>query len=459
MMKILVLNGSPKGDLSVTLQYVRYVQKKHPEHDYQVVHVGQRIKKLEREPAVLEEILADVRTADVVVWATPVYYMLVPGQLKRFVELVAEVGGVDAFAGRYAAGLTTSINFYDHTAHIYLAGISEDWDMRYWGGYSAHMSDLQKEEGRARLLAFAEGLFEAAAAGTPLPRAHAPLVPHNQVYTSGAAAPTVDQGDRRVVIIADDLSGSPNLAQMVERVEAGFARPVDLIDLSRVDIKAGCQGCLQCGADNHCAFEGKDAFNELYRDRVMTADLIFFAGAIRDRYLSAAWKTFFDRSFFRGHCPTLIGKQVSWLVSGPLRQLANLRQIIEAYTQMHGANLVDVVTDEYADPGKIDALLDALVARAVAWAAIAYRRPRDFMAVGGQKLFRDAIWGNLRLTFPADHRVYRKLGMYDFPQREWSTRLSHLLIPLLSIPSVRQQFTMRIKEGMVAPLKQIVESA
>jgi multimeric flavodoxin WrbA len=459
MMKILVLNGSPKGDLSVTLQYVRYVQKKHPEHDYQVVHIGQRIKKLEREPAVLEEILSDVRTADVVLWSTPVYYMLVPSQLKRFIELVAETGGVDAFAGCYAAGLTTSINFYDHTAHIYLAGICEDWDMRYWGGHSAHMSDLRREAGRAQLLRFAEGLFEAAAAGTAMPRTQAPVVPHDLIYAPGVPTPAVDQGDRRVVIIADDLSRSPNLARMVERVAAGFARPVDLIDLSQVDIKAGCQGCLQCGADNHCAFEGKDAFPELYRDRVMTADLVFFAGAIRDRYLSATWKTFFDRSFFRGHTPTLIGKQLSWLVAGPLRQLANLRQIIEAHTQLHDANLVGVVTDEPADSGEIDALLDTLVARAVAWAENGYRRPHDFLAVGGEKLFRDAIWGDLRITFPADHRVYRELGIYDFPQRQWTTRASHLLMPILSIPSVRQQFTARIKEGMVAPFIKIVDSA
>jgi multimeric flavodoxin WrbA len=397
--------------------------------------------------------------ADVVLWATPVYYMLVPSQLKRFVELVNERGNSDAFAGLYGAGLTTSINFYDHTAHNYLAGVSEDWGMRYWDGHSAHMSDLRKGDGRAQLLAFAEGLFEAAAAGTPLPRVHAPLVPHHRIYTPGAPTPAVDQGDCRVVIIADDLGRSPNLAQMVGRVAAGFARPVDVIDLSQVDIKAGCQGCLQCGADNQCSFEGKDAFTELYRDEVMTADVLFFAGTIRDRYLSATWKTFFDRSFFRGHTATLIGKQLVWLVAGPLRQLANLRQIIEAHTQLHEANLAGVVTDESDDSGEIDALLDAVVARAIAWAETGYRRPHDFLSVGGRKLFRDAIWGDLRLTFPADHRVYRALGRYDFPQRQWNTRVSHLLIPILSIPSVRQQFTARIKEGMVAPFKKIVESA
>ena len=32
-MKIIVLNGSPKGDISVTMQYVRFIQKKFPQHE------------------------------------------------------------------------------------------------------------------------------------------------------------------------------------------------------------------------------------------------------------------------------------------------------------------------------------------------------------------------------------------------------------------------------------------
>jgi hypothetical protein len=38
-MKITVLSGSPKGDDSVTLQYVRYMEKTFSAHDYQVFHV------------------------------------------------------------------------------------------------------------------------------------------------------------------------------------------------------------------------------------------------------------------------------------------------------------------------------------------------------------------------------------------------------------------------------------
>ena len=38
-MKLLVLNGSPKGDVSVTMQYVKFIRKQFPEHEYQVLNI------------------------------------------------------------------------------------------------------------------------------------------------------------------------------------------------------------------------------------------------------------------------------------------------------------------------------------------------------------------------------------------------------------------------------------
>lgn len=465
-MSILVLSGSPKGELSVTLQYAAYLQKRFPAHTFKMVHVGQRIKRLERDGAAFAEVLADVCAADLVLWVTPVYYMLVPGQLKRFIELVGERGAVEAFAGRAAAAITTSIHFYDHTAHNYLAGISEDWGMRWYGGHSAEMFDLQKGKERAQFLRFAEDLFAAVEKGAPAPVSHAATVPHGLSYTPGPS--TIPERlslasgpgrELRALVVADGLERSPNLPRMIARLAGSCDRPIEVVDLAEVDIKAGCQGCLQCGLDNACVFEGKDEFTTLFRNRVMAADILFFAGDIRDRYLSARWKTFFDRSFFRGHAPSLAGKQVGWIIAGPLRQLPNLSQILEAYLEVQAANLLGIVTDEYAESHQIDALLDDLAVRAVAWASGGYLRPVTFLGVGGHKLFRDAIWGDLRFVFQADHRRYRQIGYYDFPQRKVGTRLLNLASPLIRLPFIRKQFVPHIKEAMVVPFRRMLDEA
>ena len=48
-MNILVLNGSPKGKNSVTLQTVLYWELLFPEETFNILHVGQNIKALEKE--------------------------------------------------------------------------------------------------------------------------------------------------------------------------------------------------------------------------------------------------------------------------------------------------------------------------------------------------------------------------------------------------------------------------
>ena len=47
-MNILVLNGSPKGDYSITLHTVLYLKELYPQDSFKILHVGQKIKPLKR---------------------------------------------------------------------------------------------------------------------------------------------------------------------------------------------------------------------------------------------------------------------------------------------------------------------------------------------------------------------------------------------------------------------------
>ena len=58
-MKVLVLNGSPKGEYSITLQTVKYLEACFPEDTFQVLHVGQRIKALEKDFSKAKEMLKE----------------------------------------------------------------------------------------------------------------------------------------------------------------------------------------------------------------------------------------------------------------------------------------------------------------------------------------------------------------------------------------------------------------
>ena len=457
-MKITVLSGSPKGELSVTLQYVNFIKKKFPEHEFSVHHVGHAIKRIEKDADFFNSIIDGIRGSDAVLWAVPLYVFLVPSQCKRFIELVWERGAESAFAGKYAGVITTSIHFFDHTAHNYLRAISEDLGMKFAGAYSPDMFDIMKEGERARLIAFAGELLRTIESGRPVTREFAPLLPGDFVYRPSGAAAAVDVSGKKLLVLAD-AGGSGNLGAMVDRFAGSFGEGVEVVDISSLDVRGGCLGCIKCGFDYRCAYEGADGYIDFYNEKVKTADVIVFCGEIRDRYLSARWKQFFDRAFFNTHTPTLTGKQMAFIISGPLRQIPNLREILSAFTEWQQANLVDIITDEDADSATIDALLSDIAGRVVRSALEDYVKPVGFLGVGGMKIFRDDIWGRLRFAFQADHRFYEANGLYDFPQDdERAIAMNRTMFELTSKPEMKEKIRKTMRENLVAPMKHIVET-
>jgi hypothetical protein len=268
-MKLIVLNGSPKGMTSVTMQYVLFLQKKYPQHELRILNICQDIKKLEDSEDAFREVIATIQASDAVLWATPVYVLL-----------------------------------------------------------------------------------------------------------------------------------------------------------------------------------------------VMAADVIIQAGAIKDRFLSARWKTLLDRGFFNNHVPILAGRQIGYLVSGPLSQLPNVREILEAFAEIGQANLIGIVSDECQDSQELDDLVDGFVRRTVECAEAGYVRPMTFLGKGGKKILRDAIWASMRFVFPLDHQYYKRHGLYDFPKRGMKTRITEAFFGLLlKFPSFRKKFQAKMKEGMIQPLIEVVEEA
>jgi multimeric flavodoxin WrbA len=457
-MKIAVLNGSPKGKLSATLQYVNFIQKKFPHHELKIFDVASQIKKIEKDETSFQEIMDEVRSSEGVLWAFPLYYLLVSSQYKRFIELIWEKEATGCFKNKYTSILSTSIHFFDHTAHNYMRAICEDLDMKFVGSFSAEMYDLLKEKEREKLIYFAENFFQSIETKIPTLKGFQPLTHRTFDYLPGGAEGKI-KSNKKVILLTDGASHQTNLGRMIERFKNSFSNGIKVINLHDLDIKGGCLGCLQCGYDYTCTYTGKDEFIEFYNTRLRTADVLVFAGAIQDRYLSSRWKLFFDRSFFNTHTPSLIGKQIGFIVSGPLSQIPNLRQILEAYVEFQQANLVDFVADEYGDSPQIDATLQAFAKRLISFSEKDYFTPRTFLGVGGMKIFRDDVWGRLRFPFQADHRFYESHDVYNFPQRDYKARMIATLLRLLTkIPRIRKEiYEKRMREEMIKPLQKVVE--
>ncbi|WP_158408409.1 NAD(P)H-dependent oxidoreductase [Desulfosporosinus fructosivorans] len=457
-MKIVVLNGSPKGDSSVTMQYVAFMQKKLPQHDFKIVNIAQRIKKIESDEQIFGEITGEIKSADGIIWAFPLYVFLVHSGYKRFIELITERAAGDIFQGKHAAILTTSIHFYDHTAHNYMHGICDDLNMKFYASYSAGMHDLFKEKERAKLLDFSQGFFESITRDAPAIKVYPALINQSQEYVPGTDLVPVKTHGRKVVVLTDSKEDNINLNRLIGRFGDLLSGQVEVYNLHSLDIKGSCLGCIRCGYDNTCVYSGKDEFIDFYNSKLKSADILVFAGTIHDRYLSSLWKTFFDRGFFNTHTPSFSGLQIAFLISGPLGQLPNLRQIMEAYTEWQQANLVGIVTDEHPNSAEIDGMLQELAQRSIDYSNLRYVKPATFLGVGGTKVFRDDIWGPLRFPFRADHRFYKSNGIYDFPQKDYSSRMQNYFLGLLvKIPFIRKEIYGKLMiTKMVEPFKKLV---
>ncbi len=455
-MKIVVLHGSPKGEVSVTMQYVRYLQQEFPQHEFVSFPVAQRIKLLEKDPDLFEEIIDQVRRADGIIWSFPLYVMTVCSQYQRFMELIHERYSEDAFAGKYCVSLSTSIHFYDHTAHNYIRAIAEDMGMIFVSCFSAEMQDLLKEEKRSELVSFGEMFFRAIEEKRSFPRAFDPVRSSAFIYEPTPSQEKISLRGKKAVILHDIKEGDNNLENMIHYLTNSIEGDIEVCNLNEVDIRGGCLGCCKCGYDNTCAWEGKDSFVDLYNNILMKADILFFAGTLRQRYFSSRWKIFYDRSFFKTHQPWFKGQQLGYLISGPLRQNENLREIILAYSEVFEAKLAGIVTDECNTSEELDLLISDLADRTVTDSVKGSRAPKTFRGVGGMKVFRDAMWGKLRFVFQADHRYYKKHGVYDFPQYDWKVRvLNTFVTPLVHIPAVRKIIFTDISHHMIRPYQKL----
>ncbi|HOF33024.1 MAG TPA: NAD(P)H-dependent oxidoreductase [Spirochaetota bacterium] len=457
-MKILVLHGSPKGEDSVTMQYSKFLMKKFPEHEWGVENVGSMINVIEKDSARFDSVIDSVRRADFIIWSFPVYVLLVPYQIKRFIELVYERNSFDAFNGKYAAAIMTSIHYQDHIAKNYIHAVSEDLGMNFCASFTPEMNDLMKEKIRKGIVTFAKNIFSDCELKNPVSRAFNTLKENSFSYNSIGGQTPVSDSNARVRIIYDS-TGNNSVKETALQIAARFSNAV-AGDLAEVNIKGGCLGCLRCGLKSECIYDGSDDYRAFHQKMILDADIVFFVGEIRDRYLSSRFKMFFDRSFYRNHMPSLSGKQTAWVVVGELSAIPNIRQFIEAYSEVSQANIAGIVSSESNDPQAFSKDIDLLVKRAAFFHEEKFLAPDTFLGNGGRRIFRDEIWGFMRIIFSADYKFYKKNKMFDFPTKKL---INKTVIPfasrLMRIPALRNGMNKNMKKGMIAGLSKIVKEA
>lgn len=443
-MNILVVNGSPKGKYSVTLQTINYLIKRFPDNTFNILHAGQSIKALERD---FSSAIDALNNADLIIFSYPVYTFIAPYQLHRFIELIKE-NNVN-LEGKFATQISTSKHFYDVTAHRYIEDNCGDLGLKFIKGLSADMEDLLAPKGqneandffRYVMFCIKENIYERKSTNsTP---------PVNKSVTSINPVSAEKTGD--IVILTNCEKDDVQLQSMIDRFRAVSSRNTRVINIREYDFKGGCLGCMNCTISGKCVY--KDGFDDYLRNTIQNTEAIVVAFTIKDHSMGASFKLYDDRQFCNGHRAVTMGMPMGYLVSGNYSEEFNLHTIIEGRAQVGSNFLAGVATDEY-DP---DAEIDNLAKNLEYALQNSYVPPQNFYGIGGMKIFRDLIW-LMQGMMKEDHKFYKVHKQYDFPQKKFGRMiLMYLLGGLMSSPKIKAKSGNIMNEGMLMPYKKVLE--
>ena len=442
-MNILVLNGSPKGKYSITLQTINYLQKLYPSYNFEVLDVGHRIKALERD---FSPALEAIGRAEVLLFSYPVYTFIAPYQLHRFIELLKESGA--SVAGKFATQLSTSKHFYDVTAHRYVEDNCNDMGLKYIQGLSADMDDILTEKGQSDAKAFFEyvdycvrnNIYEKSSV-------------KKSEYTPKQVSIPESAGNKNgdIVVLTNCEENDKQLKAMIERFRAVIPRKTRVINIREYPFKGGCLGCFNCAVSGKCVY--KDGFDDFLRESIQKTQAIVIAFTIKDHSMGASFKLYDDRQFCNGHRTVTMGMPMGYLISGDYSNEYNLQMIVEGRAQVGSNFLAGVATDEADPDGEIDKLSEKLEYAL----NNNYVPPQNFYGIGGMKIFRDLIW-LMQGMMKADHKFYKAHGQYDFPQKKRSRMLMMYLVgALLSNPKLLSKMGNKMNEGMLMPYKKMLD--
>ncbi len=440
-MNILIINASPKGDTSVTVQTARYWSKLNTNDCFETLNVAQKLRYYSNN---ISEISSAISRAQLVVFCYPVYTFLAPYQLHKLIELMIE-NSIN-LKGKYVAKLLTSKHFYDTTAMEFVKQNVLDLGAKYVGAHSADMDDLLTTKGQIQAKQFyhkmkfdiVNNIFVEQSALT-VPATNCPP-PYTATIDNIAKTSNKDI----VIVTNDDNNG--NLQHMIADFVATTPAKVRVLNVRHYAFSGGCLGCLQCTVSGHCIY--KDGFEDWLRNEVQCADAIVYAYTISNHFTHSSMKCYDDRQFCNGHRAVTMGKPTAYIISGNYQQEYNLRVVVEARSQVGGNYLAGVVTDESTSVENDIVALSGSLMYALDNNLV---MPTNFYSAGGNRIFRDLIY-TMRGMMKADHKFYVKHKLYDFPHKQRARTIQiKLLGAMLAVPDIRKKILVKMNQYAIMP--------
>ncbi len=427
-MNVLVINGSPKGDYSITLQTVKYIERFNTEDKFEILNAANQISLLEKD---FSECADKIKAADIILFAYPVFTFSIPAQLYRFIELMKQNFTNGELTGKFVTQVTTSKHFFDNTAHEFIRENCLDLQMKVINGLTADMNDLITKRGQREALDF----WRYAKYQT-------------KRYFDRRKKEDKKMLVYRVAIISDVVPQDIQLRKRIDEFKEKFTYQTDEINLQELKIDGGCFECLNCSTKGECIY--KDGFQDILRRKVNSADAIVYAFKIQNHGMGSKFKYYFDRQYCNGHRTLIIDKPVGYIIEGDISRENNLMNII------HGrASVCHNILTHIAQEGNED--IEQLIYKLTFCLEKKIVTPQDFYGIAGMKIFRDLIYVNGGLM-KADYNFYKKEGYFDsFATNQHGLRLKMRLVGLLfKNKKLKKKMGNKFVEKMINPYQKVI---
>jgi multimeric flavodoxin WrbA len=457
-MKVIVLNGSPKGDKSLSLFYAKYLMHQFTEIEFVVRHVSSKIKILEKDTEKFDALVNEIRTSDAVLWVLPVYVLSVPGQVMQFYELIEQRCESRVFENKFVSVLCSSMNYFDFNAFNYIQAKTEDLNGKYYEGLSVGMFDLKKTKVRKNIKLYFSNYINYIAENRIVTKRF--FTSDVRTYNNFEYNPKTDSiittpNNYKIIIVSNSSSEDHNLNKMIEVFQQKSIGKINLINVNDIELKGGCLGCLKCSQEGTCVYN--DEYEKL-KPIIKDADSIIYALKIKNRAFGSRFKLFMDRSFSNGHRV----KQsffTGYLISGLYSNEIHAQSIVDGITYGGKSSFENnIVTDEYQDSEIITELISSMFENLIINIQNDYSKPANFYGVAAHKIFRDLVYSTRSLQ-RADDKYYKENGLYDFPTSDYKTRVLNSLIRLITIhKGIRKSFSRKINELMLKDLEKLLKT-
>lgn len=420
-MRVLVLNGSPKGKLSVTLHTVMYLQNIFKDDIFEIINVGVKIKQLEKD---FSPVIDSLKNADLILFSYPVYTFLVPYQLHRSIELLkkhVKENNID-LSQKFATQISTSKHFYDTTAHQFIEDNCQDLGLQTLKGLSADMNDLLNARGQEEAISFWKLVKYQLSHAIAIPQRNRPKIEGKQNPINPALLKDIDENlkftHKDIVIVTNVDDTDSQLKNMIHYFQFHFPFKTKIINLRDFPFISGCLGCFKCATSGDCVIP--DRFDSFLRNEIQQSDAIVYAFSIKDHSMGSLFKLYDDRQFCNGHRTVTIGMPIGYIISGSYGEENNLQTLIDSRAQVGQHYLAGIATDDSSQNEKNlthKSIVD--LAKKLEYALInPIKLPQNFYGIGGLKIFRDLIYETQGLM-KEDYKFYKKNNFFDFPHKNW----------------------------------------